>query len=146
MSYEIDALQVMLPAAMRAKYEKFIIVEEPEQIEDEDFKRFLAGQKTGVIERSRLQQAYWKLLKSYVKQGIVTVDTAVSQQTAMKKVRMIRMADDDDTSTILESIHPNAKKQAELIRLDDRTCRENNQCETTDGTNGYSVCCIESGH
>ena len=45
LSYEIDALQVMLPAAMRAKYEKFIIVEEPERIEDADFKAFLAGRK-----------------------------------------------------------------------------------------------------
>ena len=45
LSYEIDAMQVMLPAAMRARYEKYILVDEPENIEDEDFKRFLVGRK-----------------------------------------------------------------------------------------------------
>ena len=38
-------MQVMLPAAMRASYEKFILVNEPEKIEDEEFKKFLAGRK-----------------------------------------------------------------------------------------------------
>jgi len=37
LSYEIDALQVMLPAAMRAKYEKYIEVVEQENILDEEF-------------------------------------------------------------------------------------------------------------
>ena len=115
LSYEIDALQVMLPAAMRAKYEKFIIVEEPEQIEDEDFKRFLAGRKRVALKEADLA-GLLEIVKYHVKQGIVTVDTAISQQTAIKKVRMIRMVDDATLRTILESIHSNAKKQAELIR------------------------------
>ena len=115
LSYEIDALQVMLPAAMRAKYEKIIIVEDPEQIGDEDFKRFLAGRKRVALKEADLA-GLLEIVKYHVKQGIVTVDTAISQQTAIKKVRMIRMVDDATLRTILESIHSNAKKQAELIR------------------------------
>lgn len=115
LSYEIDALQVMLPAAMRAKYEKFIIVEEPERIEDADFKAFLAGRKR--IQLKEVDSAeLMKTLKRYASQGIVTVDTAVGQQTAMKKVRMIRMANEETLQSLLDSIHSNAKKQAELLR------------------------------
>ena len=43
LSYEIDALQVMLPAAMRAKYEKFINIERPDEIEDPSLFDFLKG-------------------------------------------------------------------------------------------------------
>ena len=86
----------MLPAAMRAKYEKFIIVDEPERIEDADFKAFLAGRKR--IQLKEVDSAeLMKTLKRYASQGIVTVDTAVGQQTAVKKVRMIRMADEANT-------------------------------------------------
>src|SRR5690606_37886156 len=43
LSYEIDALQAMLPAAMRAKYEKFIIIERPDEIEEPRLYSFLKG-------------------------------------------------------------------------------------------------------
>ena len=94
---------------------KFIIVEDPEQIDDEDFNRFLAGRKRVALKEADLA-GLLEIVKYHVKEGIVTVDTAISQQTAMKKVRMIRMVDDATLRTILESIHSNAKKQAELIR------------------------------
>jgi primosomal protein N' (replication factor Y) (superfamily II helicase) len=114
LSYEIDALQVMLPAAMRAKYEKFIIVEEPDRIENADFKAFLAGRKRVPLKEVDTSELM-KTLKNYAGQEIVTVDTAVGQQTAVKKVRMIRMADEETLRELLESIHSNAKKQVELI-------------------------------
>ena len=69
LSYEIDALQVMLPAAMRAKYEKFIVVEEPERIEDADFKAFLAGRK-----RIQLKEVDFSRIDENVKKVCVPRD------------------------------------------------------------------------
>lgn len=115
LSYEIDALQAMLPAAMRAKYEKFIVVDEPEQLEDEEFIRFLAGRKRVPMKEAE-HSGLLKVLKNHVEQGIITVDTIVGQQTAVKKERMIRMAESVKLQRILEALHPNAKKQAELIK------------------------------
>lgn len=114
LAYEIDALQVMLPAAMRAKYEKFIVVEQPEGIEDEDFLRFLAGrQRVSLKEADGL--GLLKTVKRYAEQGVITVDTAVNQKTAIKKVRMIHIESDERLQTILDTVQANAKKQIELL-------------------------------
>ncbi|WP_318615556.1 primosomal protein N' [Sporosarcina sp. YIM B06819] len=114
LAYEIDALQVMLPAAMRAKYEKFIVVEQPDNIEDEDFLRFLAGrQRVSLKEADTL--GLLKTVKRYADQGMITVDTAVNQKTAVKKVRMIQIANDEILQTVLNAMSANAKKQIELL-------------------------------
>lgn len=115
LSYEIDALQVMLPAAMRAKYEKFISIEKPDEIADAQFLMFLNG-RTRIPLKQITDSAILKLVKDYSEKGIVTVDTAISQQTKVKKVRMIQIGDFAKLTEILGKIHPNAKKQAELIR------------------------------
>ena len=88
-------MQVMLPAAMRAKYEKFIIVNEPEKIEDDEFSMFLAGRKRVPMKEAETRNLLG-VLKRLVKEGVVTVDTTVSQQTAMKKVRMIRIEEETE--------------------------------------------------
>ncbi|MCZ2258838.1 primosomal protein N' [Sporosarcina sp. G11-34] len=115
LSYEIDALQVMLPAAMRAKYEKFIVVNEPEQIESEDFSRFIAGRKR-VSMKEAIEFDFLRVLKKYAAEGIITVDTTVGQKTAVKKERMIRIGKKSELQRILESLHVNARKQTELIQ------------------------------
>ena len=55
-------------------------------------------------------------VKDYVAQGFVTVDTAIRQQTAVKKVRMIQIANRETLEIVLQSSHQNAKKQIELIQ------------------------------
>ena len=114
LSYEIDALQVMLPAAMRAKYEKFILVNEPEKIEDEDFKHLLAG-RTRVALKEASTAELLRTLKRYVTDEIVVVDTTIQQQTAVKKVRMIQIAEETKLLEVQAVLHQNAKKQIELI-------------------------------
>ncbi|WP_262172882.1 primosomal protein N' [Saccharococcus sp. Marseille-Q5394] len=115
LSYEIDALQVMLPAAMRAKYEKFISIERPDEIDDARVLSVLNG-RTRIPLKQVTDSALLKLVKDYSEKGIVSVDTAISQQTGVKKVRVIHIGDSDTLSELLLTIHPNAKKQAELIR------------------------------
>ncbi len=115
LSYEIDALQVMLPAAMRAKYEKFISVEKPDEIDDARFALFL-NNRTRIPLKQITDSSILKLVKDYSDKGIVAVDTAISQQTKVKKVRTVHIRDSDTLAELLLTVHPNAKKQAELIR------------------------------
>ncbi|WP_432359433.1 primosomal protein N' [Sporosarcina sp. UB5] len=115
LSYEIDALQVMLPAAMRAKYEKFIKIEKPAEIDDARFLFEMNG-RTRIPLKQITDSAILKLVKDYAEKGIVSVDTAISQQTEVKKVRVIHIGNSETLDDMLLTIHPNAKKQAELIR------------------------------
>ncbi|WP_153731235.1 primosomal protein N' [Sporosarcina obsidiansis] len=113
-AYEIDALQVMLPAAMRAKYEKIMRVIKLEQL-DEAFRKFLGNREQVTLKQ--LQDAgLLSGAKKYSKEGIVQIDTAVQQKTKMKKVRMIHIPDTEHLEAALADTHPNAKKQAELLR------------------------------
>lgn len=114
LSYEIDALQVMLPAAMRGKYEKFIVVEEQCEIEDSALLSLLNG-RTRMPLKQVTDPALLKIIKEYAKEGIITVDTAISQQTKVKKVRMIQIANAEKLQAIDENTHANAKKQKELL-------------------------------
>jgi len=114
LSYEIDALQVMLPAAMRAKYEKFILIDDLEKITDEDFKYFLAGRKRVAMKEAETAGLLSKL-KRYVKEGFMTVETTVQQKTAMKKQRMIHIAGGVELERTKGILSQNAKRQIELI-------------------------------
>ncbi|MDS9470531.1 primosomal protein N' [Sporosarcina pasteurii] len=114
LAYQIDALQVMLPAAMRAKYDKFIVVQDSEKIQDENFQRLLAGRKR--IPLSAINDAgLFRILKSYVAEEIVTVDTAVQQQVDVKKVRTIHIEEKEKLLQVKETIQQNAIRQIELI-------------------------------
>lgn len=115
LSYQIDAMQVMLPAAMRARYEKFILVEDLTEIEDELFIEFLAGRKKIRMKEAEKSEALLRTLKSYVRKGIVTVDTTVKQKTAIKKERLITINKKTQLEKIKETLPSNAKRQIELI-------------------------------
>ena len=71
---KLTRLQVMLPAAMRAKYEKFILVNEPDEIDDIEFRLFLAGRNRVPMKEAESRNLLG-VLKGLVKDGIVTVDT-----------------------------------------------------------------------
>lgn len=113
-AYEIDALQVMLPAAMRAKYEKIMRVVKPELLDD-SFREFLGNREQ--VSLKALQDAHLlNEVKKYSEQGIVQIDTAIQQKTKMKKVRMIHIPDTAHLESALEETHSNAKKQVELLQ------------------------------
>lgn len=113
-AYEIDALQVMLPAAMRAKYEKSMRVIQPELLED-TFREFL-GNRQQVTLKALQDADLLNEAKKYSKQGIVKIDTVIQQKTKIKKVRMIHIPDVEQLTIALTETHSNAKKQAELLR------------------------------
>ncbi|MGG0643604.1 primosomal protein N' [Sporosarcina gallistercoris] len=114
LAYRIEALQVMLPAAMRAKYEKFIQVEEPEAITDTEFTNILRGRDRIPLKLADTKELL-KQLKNYVDSGAVRVDTLVKQQTAVKKVRTIHIAQTEELHQLLGTVSNQAVKQRELL-------------------------------
>lgn len=114
LSYRIDALQVMLPAAMRAKYDKVIKIHQPDDLVEEPFKRFVNGRTRIALEEVK-DADLLRHLKRYVDQGILTIETTVEQQVKKKKVRMIEIADEDTLRSIQETIAPNAKRQVDMM-------------------------------
>ena len=114
LSYEIDALQVMLPAAMRAKYEKFIIVKDAQSINDEAFQQLLAGRNRVPMKEAETANLL-KQLKQYVSEEIVTVETIIDQQTSVKKIRQLQIKHKELLEEIMTTVSPAAKKQVELL-------------------------------
>lgn len=114
LAYRIDALQAMLPAAMRAKYDKFIIVQQPEKITDEDMKQFIHGRTRIPLEEVQ-DAALLRQLKHYREQQIVTIETTIEQQVKKKKVRMIQIADIETLQSVQETIAPNATRQIDMV-------------------------------
>ncbi|MTD30293.1 primosomal protein N' [Planomicrobium sp. YIM 101495] len=108
--FEIDALKVLIPAALRAKYEKrFVLNARLEEIAPELHPLF--DQKPFV----KMQDAadFYPLLKKEMDKGTITADTDISQQTAIKKVRIVHFAEAEQLASI--EIRKNAKQQEKLL-------------------------------
>jgi len=90
--YEIDALQVMLPSALRAKYEKIIKLQEPQNLPEEVQAIFGKRQQANFKEFERA--GLLPLLKQLVAQESVTIDNIVKQQGNVKEIRMVKITED----------------------------------------------------
>lgn len=114
LAYRIEALQVMLPAAMRAKYEKFIQVEELQAITDEPFLKMLQKRDRVHLKNADTPELL-KQLKVYTKSGAVRVDTLLKQQTTVKRVRMIHIESAEILHQLIDTLSKQAVKQRELM-------------------------------
>ncbi|MGN7407589.1 primosomal protein N' [Sporosarcina sp. SAFN-010] len=114
LAYRIEALQVMLPAAMRAKYEKFIQVEDLQSITDEAFLKMLQKRDRVPLKNADTPELL-KQLKVYTKLGAVRVDTLVKQQTTVKRVRMIHIERAEILHQLIDTLSKQAVKQRELM-------------------------------
>ena len=109
--FEIDALQVMVPAALRAKYEKRFVLNAP--LEEIAAPLRIYFEKRPFV---RLQDAVdiYSLLKKEMDKGTIIADTDIQQQTAVKKVRIIHITDSIEKLEAIE-IRANAKQQLKLM-------------------------------
>lgn len=111
--FEIDALQVMVPAALRAKYEKRFVLNAP-------LDEIAASLRPYFDKRPfiRLQDAVdiYALLKQEMEKGTILADTDIQQQTAVKKVRMVHITDSIEQLEALD-IRANAKQQLKLMEF-----------------------------
>jgi primosomal protein N' (replication factor Y) (superfamily II helicase) len=116
--FKISAFQAMLPAAMKAKYEKFFRLEDMTSLEE------LPDPLSGLFRKS--SEASWKtaneagflpLIQKQVKQGKVDVVYKVKARGKKKTVRKILPAfERHQLEGILESLPPQASKQKEVLR------------------------------
>lgn len=113
--YEIDALQVMLPAALRAKYEKVVILKAPREQLPEAVQMLF--NKNGVAKYKQFEAAsLLRQLKQLLKDDIVELYTEVKQKGAVKAVQKVLVeADVSKLQLILASVPKQAKKQIQLI-------------------------------
>ncbi|MFC7363731.1 MULTISPECIES: primosomal protein N' [Bhargavaea] len=110
--FEIDALQVMLPSALRAKYEKVVHVLEPEKLEGD-----VAGiaRNRRVVAVKEFGERLLPVLKRLAADGAISIETAVRQRTNIKKEKVLHIGEADRLREIRESLPKSASRQAELI-------------------------------
>ncbi|MFC7685472.1 primosomal protein N' [Ureibacillus sp. GCM10028918] len=113
--YEIDALQVMLPSALRAKYEKIVHLQmDVEHLPDSLQKIFGTSQHVSVkvFEKNNLLPE----LKQALKNKQVSIENIVKQKGKIKEVRKVQI--NEDVQKLME-IHHNisnrAKKKKQLV-------------------------------
>lgn len=131
--FEIDALQVMIPSALRAKYEKRFVLNAPLEEIAEPLRVYFA--KRPFVRAQDAVEVYG-LLKKELEKGTVIADTDISQQTAVKKVRMVHIADSLEKLEAID-IRPNAKQQLKLMDYMKRnpgTTIESSQMQKDAGT------------
>ncbi|RDV34177.1 primosomal protein N' [Lysinibacillus capsici] len=90
--YEIDALQVMLPSALRAKYEKMIKLQQGQQLPLEVQAIFGKRQRANFKEFERA--GLLPLVKQLVAENIVSIENVVKQQGNVKEIRMVQITAD----------------------------------------------------
>ena len=113
--YEIDALQVMLPSALRAKYEKILRIVDNSVVLPPAVQA-LFQQKESVELQADESKELLSIIKKLIKEDVLTLETAVKQKTAMKKVRIVQIElDENRLQTIYEQVSNKAKKQKDVI-------------------------------
>ncbi|HSO58146.1 MAG TPA: primosomal protein N', partial [Paenisporosarcina sp.] len=114
--YEIDALQVMLPSALRAKYEKTLRIIDSNAVLPQSVQALFQG-KDSVELRVDESKELLSVIKRLIKEQILVLETAVKQKTAVKKVRMVQIESDiNRLKEIHENISNQAKKQKDVIK------------------------------
>ncbi|MGB3259380.1 primosomal protein N' [Paenisporosarcina sp.] len=114
--YEIDALQVMLPSALRAKYEKILRIVD-HNVELPQSVQALFQQREHVELKVDESKELLSLIKRLVKEDILSLETSIKQKTAVKKVRMIHIESDfERLKTVYDSISNQAKKQKDVVK------------------------------
>ncbi|MFP3418889.1 MAG: primosomal protein N' [Bacillota bacterium] len=113
LSYHITALQSMLPAAMKAKYEKEIQVLSDEEL-PQSLKE-LFGQQESIL-YADIPPDQLKHIQKHVQKGHLEVRYHVSQKSGKKKVRMLQVVvSKERLEEKQQQLKKNAVKQTELL-------------------------------
>lgn len=112
--YEIDALQVMLPSALRAKYEKMIKLQQGQQLPLEVQAIFGKRQRANFKEFERA--GLLPLLKQLVAENIVSIENVVKQQGNVKEIRMVQITADQQLIERALELSSRAAKQRLLLQ------------------------------
>lgn len=113
--FEIDALQVMLPSALRAKYEKMVTLQtdiENLPIDLQEHFRKSGRVNYKVFEKLHLLQ----IIKTAIQHKLLAIEYVVKQQGHVKEIRKVKIADKaNQLNEISVQISNRAKKQKLLV-------------------------------
>ncbi|RDI47510.1 primosomal protein N' [Falsibacillus pallidus] len=116
LSFKVSVYQAMLPAAMKAKYEKIISVIHPEKISKELIGLFNGKQE--INWKDIEDQNLLKLIQQEAKHQNVEIIYEVKSKARKKTIREISCrVDGKELNEYMESLPSNAVKQKELLKL-----------------------------
>ncbi|WP_342560500.1 primosomal protein N' [Psychrobacillus sp. FSL W7-1457] len=112
--YEIDALQVMLPAALRASYKKNIKIVDSTQLDEEILALF--GKKEVLPYEAFEKAGMLRVMKRHLTEGSLLLENIIKQQTRVKTVTKYTLVEDKEfIIDQLNKLTKQAVKQKELI-------------------------------
>lgn len=109
---KIEALQVMLPSAMRARYDKQLVIRK-----EEDIPSILQSvvRNRLVVPLKEIDELHYPLIRTLIRQQVVEIETVMKQQHAKKKTRMIHIPSLAILLEKVSEIQPNATRQQQLM-------------------------------
>jgi primosomal protein N' (replication factor Y) (superfamily II helicase) len=115
LSFYITSFQAMLPAAMKATYEKFFRVLDRERIPEEVRPFFLNSEEISLKEVAKTAPEQLKNLQDLAKKGVLDIIYKVKDKANKKKLKFVRIRDREMAQQLLEQLQKNAEKQKALI-------------------------------
>ncbi|MCM3732223.1 primosomal protein N' [Fictibacillus nanhaiensis] len=115
LSFYITAYQAMLPAAMKATYEKFFEILKPEEIPDEIFSLFSANNELSLMDVTKHYPHLLKNLQELTKTGVLDVIYKVKDKANKKKIKFISIADRTLAEEMLQQNQKKAEKQKAVL-------------------------------
>ncbi|WP_346235546.1 primosomal protein N' [Lysinibacillus telephonicus] len=113
--YEIDALQVMLPSALRAKYEKMVTLQTDIELLPQSLKEIF-GNSSKVNYKEFEKNNLLHELKHALNEKLVVIENVVKQKGNVKEVRKVQICNDlNKLLEIQNHISNRAKKQKQLV-------------------------------
>ncbi|EGL8220075.1 primosomal protein N' [Listeria monocytogenes] len=138
LSFRVSAYQAMLPAALRAKYEKYFLRLDEE---NEELEQLFEGYET-LDWKVAEARGLLKQIGKWVREGSVEVVYQVKNKITSKKVRVVKcLKSPHQLAEIIEDMPKNAKAQSRVLAFfqafegNEITAAElKKQAETTDAT------------
>jgi primosomal protein N' (replication factor Y) (superfamily II helicase) len=115
LSFYITAYQAMLPAAMKATYEKFFEILKPEEIPDEILSLFSANNELSLMDVTKHYPHLLKNLQELTKTGVLDVIYKVKDKANKKKIKFISIADRTLAEEMLQQNQKKAEKQKAVL-------------------------------
>ncbi|MBU7592065.1 primosomal protein N' [Metabacillus halosaccharovorans] len=111
--FKISAFQAMLPAAMKAKYEKIVTLTSDQSIEhlSEQLQPFF--NKKNQVDMKEIEQAVpLRVIQKDIKNGYLELIYKVKQKGKKKKIRLVKLnCSFDQLAEKIKAVNSNAKKQ-----------------------------------
>jgi len=114
-AYEIDCLQAMIPSALRAKYEKMVLLETNVENLEETLKPFFQH-STKVPYKEFEKHDLLIPLKKGLREKHLSIENVVKQKGQIKEIRKVKISEDrEQLQKIYDGISNRAKKQKQLL-------------------------------